>query len=143
MALKKFRPTTPTLRHTEVPDFAEITRGRPLKALTKRLSRTGGRDNYGHISSRWIGGGGPRPQRGDVLPTHGQGGQLCPAAAALGRGTTVPRGLPRRDRTGGESGARERVVRQGGSDALAGTQPIRARRGDESRRPSHGRRRRQ
>ena len=37
MALKKFRPITPTLRHTVVPDFAELTQSRPVKALTERL----------------------------------------------------------------------------------------------------------
>jgi large subunit ribosomal protein L2 len=63
MALKKFRPTTPTLRHTEVPDFAEITRRKPVKSLTRPLTKTGGRNNYGHISSRWIGGGHKRRYR--------------------------------------------------------------------------------
>ena len=57
MGLKKFRPVTPTLRHTQMPDFSELTRSRPVKALTERLYKTGGRDNYGHISSRYIGGG--------------------------------------------------------------------------------------
>ena len=57
MPLKKFRPVTPTLRHTMTPDFSEITRSKPLKSLTERLYKTGGRDNYGHVSSRWIGGG--------------------------------------------------------------------------------------
>jgi large subunit ribosomal protein L2 len=57
MGLKKFRPTTPTLRHSVMPDFSELTRRTPVKALTERLVKTGGRDNYGHISSRYIGGG--------------------------------------------------------------------------------------
>jgi large subunit ribosomal protein L2 len=63
MALKKFRPTTPTLRHTQTPDFDELTRSRPVKALTERKKRTGGRDNYGHISSRYISGGHKRRYR--------------------------------------------------------------------------------
>jgi large subunit ribosomal protein L2 len=57
MGLKKYRPTTPTLRHTTMPDYSEITRSRPQKSLTRRLTKTGGRNNYGHISMRWIGGG--------------------------------------------------------------------------------------
>ena len=57
MPLKKYRPVTPTLRHTLLPDFSEVTRRSPLKSLTERKQRTGGRDNYGHVSSRWIGGG--------------------------------------------------------------------------------------
>jgi large subunit ribosomal protein L2 len=57
MALKKFRPYTPTRRHAALPDFSELTRGKPVKALTERKLKSGGRDNYGHISMRWIGGG--------------------------------------------------------------------------------------
>src|SRR5512134_4182435 len=57
MGLKKFRPTTPTQRHAVVADYSEITRRRPVKSLTEPLKKTGGRDNYGHISQRWIGGG--------------------------------------------------------------------------------------
>jgi large subunit ribosomal protein L2 len=63
MALKKYRPVTPTLRHTMTPDYSEITRRKPVKSLTERLYKTGGRDNYGHISSRWIGGGHKRRYR--------------------------------------------------------------------------------
>ncbi len=63
MPLRKFRPTTPTLRHTMTPDFAELTRSKPVKALTERILKTGGRDNYGHISSRWISGGHKRRYR--------------------------------------------------------------------------------
>jgi large subunit ribosomal protein L2 len=57
MALKKFRPVTPTRRHAVLPDFSELTRRKPVKSLTERKLKTGGRDNKGHISSRWIGGG--------------------------------------------------------------------------------------
>ena len=63
MGLKKFRPVTPTLRHTVLPDFAELTRSRPVKSLTERLYKTGGRDNKGHVSARWIGGGHKRRYR--------------------------------------------------------------------------------
>jgi large subunit ribosomal protein L2 len=63
MGLKKFRPTTPTLRHTVLPDFKELTRSRPVKSLTERLYKTGGRDNQGHVSQRWISGGHKRRYR--------------------------------------------------------------------------------
>jgi large subunit ribosomal protein L2 len=63
MPLKKFRPTTPTRRHAVLPDYSEITRRKPLKSLTRPLRKTGGRDNYGHISARWIGGGHKRRYR--------------------------------------------------------------------------------
>ena len=57
MPLKKFRPLTPALRHTVIADYAELTRSKPVKSLTRRRYKTGGRNNYGHISMRWIGGG--------------------------------------------------------------------------------------
>ncbi|MEO5617514.1 MAG: 50S ribosomal protein L2 [Candidatus Eisenbacteria bacterium] len=57
MGLKKFRPITPTLRHAVLPDFKELTRGRPHKALTERIHKHGGRNNYGQVSMRWIGRG--------------------------------------------------------------------------------------
>src|SRR5690349_9779803 len=63
MGLKKFRPITPTLRHTVMPDFSELTRSKPVRALTETKRRTGGRDNKGHVSMRWIGGGHKRRYR--------------------------------------------------------------------------------
>jgi large subunit ribosomal protein L2 len=63
MGLKKFRPITPTLRHTVLPDFSELTRSKPVKSLTERVMKTGGRDNYGHVSMRWISGGHKRRYR--------------------------------------------------------------------------------
>ena len=43
MGLKKYRPITPTLRHSVLPNYDEITRSRPVKSLTERVTRTGGR----------------------------------------------------------------------------------------------------
>jgi large subunit ribosomal protein L2 len=63
MGLKKFRPVTPSLRHTVTQDFAELTRGKPLKSLTESMRKSGGRDNRGHVSARWIGGGHKRRYR--------------------------------------------------------------------------------
>ena len=57
MGIRKYRPITPSLRHTVTVDYSEITRRRPVKSLTEPLKKSGGRDNYGHISMRWIGGG--------------------------------------------------------------------------------------
>ena len=57
MGLKKYRPITPTLRHSVMPDYSEVTRSRPVPALTERIYKTGGRNNYGHVSMRWISGG--------------------------------------------------------------------------------------
>ncbi len=57
MGLKKFKPTTPGLRHTIISDFAEITKGKPEKSLLQPLQRTGGRNAYGRITVRYRSGG--------------------------------------------------------------------------------------
>ncbi len=57
MALKEFRPLTPTLRFTALPAFDEITKRRPERRLVEPKKKTGGRNNYGRLTSRHIGGG--------------------------------------------------------------------------------------
>lgn len=57
MGIKKFRPTTPGLRHAAISDFEEITKSRPEKALLVPRKRTGGRNNLGRVTSRHRGGG--------------------------------------------------------------------------------------
>jgi len=57
MALKSFQPLTPSLRFTQLSDFSEITKGKPEKSLLEAKKRTGGRNNYGRLTSRHIGGG--------------------------------------------------------------------------------------
>jgi len=57
MALKNFRPLTPTQRFKQTPGFDEITKDRPEKSLLAPKKRTGGRNNHGRLTSRHIGGG--------------------------------------------------------------------------------------
>src|SRR6478609_4232081 len=58
MALKKYRPLTPTLRYKLTSDFAEITAGKPEKSLiVKTNTSSGGRNNSGKMTMRYIGGG--------------------------------------------------------------------------------------
>lgn len=57
MALKKFRPITPARRYYTVSSFEELTVDKPLKSLTSPKKRSGGRNNDGRVTSRWIGGG--------------------------------------------------------------------------------------
>src|SRR5437879_1112405 len=57
MALKNFRPLTPTLRFKSLPGFDEITKARPAKRLVAPKKKTGGRNNFGRLTSRHIGGG--------------------------------------------------------------------------------------
>jgi large subunit ribosomal protein L2 len=59
MALRNFRPLTPTLRFKSLPTFQEVTKSRskPVKSLTEPKKRSGGRNNHGRLTSRHIGGG--------------------------------------------------------------------------------------
>lgn len=57
MALKKFRPITPSLRFRIAPAFTEITKTTPEKSLLKIKKRSGGRNNSGKMTMRYIGGG--------------------------------------------------------------------------------------
>lgn len=63
MALKTYRPLTPTQRFKQTPDFSEITKDYPEKSLVEPLKRTGGRNNQGRLTSRHIGGGHKRKYR--------------------------------------------------------------------------------
>jgi large subunit ribosomal protein L2 len=63
MGIKKFRPLTPSLRYKTVADFAEVTRREPEKSLLEPLRSTGGRDNKGHTSTWYRGGGHKRRYR--------------------------------------------------------------------------------
>ncbi len=57
MGIKVYKPTSNGRRNSSVNDFAEITKTKPEKTLVKRISRTGGRNNRGRITSRFRGGG--------------------------------------------------------------------------------------
>ena len=63
MAIRKYKPTTPGRRASSVSKFEEITRSKPEKSLLRPLSKTGGRNNYGRITTRHIGGGHKRRYR--------------------------------------------------------------------------------
>jgi large subunit ribosomal protein L2 len=68
MGIKKFRPVTPALRFKVNSDFSEITKAKPEKALTLSLKASGGRNNYGRITSRRRGGGNRKKLR--ILDTR-------------------------------------------------------------------------
>jgi len=57
MALKQFNPTTPSLRGTILVSRAGLWKGKPVKGLTEGKSSSGGRNNHGHTTSRFRGGG--------------------------------------------------------------------------------------
>ncbi|MGH1422309.1 MAG: 50S ribosomal protein L2 [Hyphomonas sp.] len=57
MALKTFNPTSPGRRQLVLVDRSDLHKGRPVKVLTEGLTKSGGRNNRGRITSRHIGGG--------------------------------------------------------------------------------------
>ncbi|MCI5064944.1 50S ribosomal protein L2 [bacterium] len=63
MALKKFKPTTPSRRYYTVADFTEVSSKAPEKRLLKKISRTGGRNNLGRSTNINRGGGHKRRYR--------------------------------------------------------------------------------
>ncbi len=63
MPLKKYNPTSPGRRFMTSPDFGEITKHRPEKSLTQPNRRSGGRNNKGHITIWFRGGGHKRLYR--------------------------------------------------------------------------------
>lgn len=63
MALKKLNPITPGTRFYTRSDFAEITADSPERSLLEPLSKSGGRNNTGRITSRHRGGGHKRRYR--------------------------------------------------------------------------------
>jgi large subunit ribosomal protein L2 len=63
MGLKAYKPTSPGRRFQTTLDFKEISRKEPERSLLLPLKKTGGRNVYGRITSRYIGGGHKRLYR--------------------------------------------------------------------------------
>jgi large subunit ribosomal protein L2 len=57
MALKTFKPVTPSLRQLVIVDRGELYKGKPVKALTEGKIGSGGRNNLGRVTVRFRGGG--------------------------------------------------------------------------------------
>jgi large subunit ribosomal protein L2 len=57
MALKSYRPLTPAQRFKSLPAFDEITKRKPTQRLLEPKKKTGGRNHFGRLTSRHIGGG--------------------------------------------------------------------------------------
>jgi large subunit ribosomal protein L2 len=63
VGVKRFKPTTSSLRFTVTSDFSEITKSKPEKSLLRPLKKTGGRNVNGRITARYRGGGHKRRYR--------------------------------------------------------------------------------
>jgi large subunit ribosomal protein L2 len=57
MGIKKYKPTSAARRYYTTSDFADITTDKPERTLVEKQTSTGGRNNYGRITSRFRGGG--------------------------------------------------------------------------------------
>ena len=57
MPVKTYRPLTPSTRYITVASFDEITKDKPERSLISIRKKTGGRNNYGRVTARGIGGG--------------------------------------------------------------------------------------
>ena len=63
MAVRKFKPVTPGQRHKIIGTFEEITASVPEKSLVYGKRSTGGRNNTGKMTMRYLGGGHKRKYR--------------------------------------------------------------------------------
>lgn len=63
MAVRKFKPVTPGQRNKIISAFDEITCSKPEKSLLEPIRKTGGRNNQGKMTMRYIGGGHKRMYR--------------------------------------------------------------------------------
>jgi large subunit ribosomal protein L2 len=63
MAVRKLKPVTPGQRHKIIGAFDTITESTPEKSLLEPIKRTGGRNNAGRMTMRYIGGGHKRKYR--------------------------------------------------------------------------------
>jgi large subunit ribosomal protein L2 len=63
MAIKTYKPTTPSRRHMTVLDFSGLSKVKPEKSLVEVLKKTAGRNAYGRITVRHHGGGAKRKYR--------------------------------------------------------------------------------
>lgn len=57
MAVRKLRPITPGQRHKIANTFEEVSASKPEKSLISGISKSGGRNNTGKMTMRYIGGG--------------------------------------------------------------------------------------
>jgi large subunit ribosomal protein L2 len=77
MALKTFKPVTPSLRQLVIVDRGELYKGKPVKALTEGKIGTGGRNNLGRVTVRFRGGGHKQAYRYVDFKRRGRSGEAA------------------------------------------------------------------
>ena len=73
MPVKSFRPLTPSTRYITIADFSDITKTKPEKSLIFTRKKTGGRNHYGRVTSRGLGGGHKQKIRNVDFKRHKHG----------------------------------------------------------------------
>ena len=63
MGIRVFKPTSPARRFQTCSDFADVTTDKPLRKLVEAQSKSGGRNHFGRITTRFRGGGHKRRYR--------------------------------------------------------------------------------
>ena len=63
MAIKTFNPTTPSRRNMTVLNYQGLSKVKPEKSLLEKVKKTAGRNSYGRITVRHIGGGNKKKYR--------------------------------------------------------------------------------
>lgn len=63
MALRKLKPMTPATRYYSIATFEEVTKSTPEKSLLEKITKSGGRNSLGRVTSRHRGGGHKRRYR--------------------------------------------------------------------------------
>ncbi len=63
MAIKNYKPTTPSRRNMSVTDYSELSKKGPERSLLCSLNKKAGRNSYGRITVRHRGGGNRRKYR--------------------------------------------------------------------------------
>ena len=63
MPTRSYTPTSPGRRHADLPDYSGLSKVAPEKSLLEAISKTGGRNQQGRITSRFRGGGHKRRYR--------------------------------------------------------------------------------
>ncbi|GAB3447875.1 50S ribosomal protein L2 [Insolitispirillum peregrinum] len=77
MALKNYNPVTPGMRQLVLVDRSDLWKGKPVKALTEGLTKSGGRNNTGRITVWWRGGGAKRRYRKIDFKRNGKMGMFA------------------------------------------------------------------
>src|SRR6185436_19761937 len=73
MPIKQRKPTNASSRFQTYATFEEVTRNRPEKSLTEGKKSSGGRNNRGHLTSWWRGGGHKQAYRKIDFKRHKHG----------------------------------------------------------------------